>query len=47
MSDLNNIESELRRIRKALVRIADHVDPDGAYEPPQDGKQKAGGMKFI
>ena len=44
MSDLNNIENELRKIRKALVRIADHVDPEGAYEPPKDERPQRSGI---
>lgn len=46
MSDLRGMESELRKIRKALERIADHVDPEGKEEPPKSAYEKRG-ARFV
>lgn len=37
MSELSNIEYDLRRIRVALERIADHVDPKPKKTTNEDG----------
>jgi hypothetical protein len=46
MSD-TQIVNELSRIRRALERIADHVDPDGKPEPKPEGERKKSTVTIL